>query len=286
MKSNAVTRIILFSLVILVLGGVLIGTIFSDQFEKTDIFRNNGFTEISGGNVSSSGTIPAAQVTKLKIQWVAGSITIQPGDTDEITFSETANGEKPMVWKCDADELVIQFSENQWKLFGGIGRNRGRKDLVVTVPRQWVANEVKIEAVSADVKIADLSIGELNLDTVSGTTDVRGCTIDDVSLESVSGNIQYAGSLNRLEVDAVSANCAVSLSNLPQEISMEGVSGNMELTLPESCGFTLNMDKIKSNLTTDFAVIKNGKNYTFGDGSCKIEVNGVSGEVAIHKAAS
>lgn len=291
MKFNAVVRIILFSLIILILGGCLAGclagSLLFHQFRIADYFWNGVRPSVVvDNNTAHSGAIPAEQVSELDIQWVAGSITIQPGDSNEISFSETANGANPMVWRHDGHKLVLEFCEDRWKPFDGWDRNWKRKDLVITVPREWVADEVNIEAVYADVEISDLSMQELDLNTVSGKADLSGCTVDAVSLESVSGDIQFDGSLGKLEVDAVSANCTVSLTEAPQKISMQSISGDMELTLPENCGFSVTMENLKSDLNTDFAVSKNGRIYTSGDASCKIEVSGMSGDVTILKAVS
>lgn len=202
------------------------------------------------------------------------------------TQSLTANHTNPMVWKQNGDKLVIQFCEAKWVPFSGLRISSKRKNLVITVPRAWIADKIQIEAVSANVNVSNLTMKELEIDSVSGVCDLRGCTADKVSVETVSGDVKCTGSLGTLECEAVSADCTVSLNNAPQKISLESVSGDLDLTLPENSGFQVEMDNASGRFHSDFATNKNGKHYSYGDGSCKIEISGVSGDVTIHKAAS
>ncbi len=296
MKNSAVIRIVLFSVLAVFLIGLLIAGIllswapFYAYEHNTGSFVQNmdeddWDDQMVGGNVSGSGAVVADQVSELEIQWVAGSITIVPGDTEQIEFSETGNDKKPMVWKQVGNKLLIQFSEDRHRVHFGFGFRDYSKDLTVTVPKNWTAHEVEINAVSANVDISDLTIGEVNLNSVSGVVALSNCVVESCSAETVSGDVKFSGSLGKLECDAVSADCTIVTDRVPREISLESVSGDIDLTLPENAGFTVDMDSISGDFDSDFAVTKQGRTYSYGDGSCKIDLSGMSGDITLRKLA-
>ena len=59
----------------------------------------------------------------------------------------------------------------------------------------------------------------------------------------------------------------------------------MDLTLPEDCGFTVILDTLSGSCSTEQDTVKRDKKLIHGDGTCKIEVDGLSSSVHIRKAA-
>ena len=282
MKTSAIVKIVVCSLLFFILLSILLAGIFADEYLSNISIGN------VDGNVSSAGSVNADEVQKLDIEWVSGSITIQTGDTDEITFSET-NGmdeDDKMVWKQSGNELSIQFCKP--KLFFGFNlgfQTKHSKDLVVTIPSDWQAWEINIDSVSANINIDDLTTERFYLTNVSGRCTMTNCTTTDVEVETVSGRIDYVGSLLTLNLDSVSADCKLELSAGARDINMGSVSGNLTLYLPETQGFTASIDGVSGGINTDFATtVSNGK-HVFGDGSCHIEGDCVSGDIIIRKAA-
>ena len=238
-----------------------------------------------GGTVASVGSVPYTQVSELEIQWVAGSITIVPGDTDQIEFSETANTEKPMIWKQVGNKLVIQFCEGWRTMNFGFKVDDLTKDLVVTVPRDWYPRQVQVDAVSAEVNMSDLNVMEIEVDSVSGVCNLQNCVVDDLSLDSVSGNIDFTGSIGEMDCNTVSGSCNIITDRIPREIDLECMSGKMDLTLPADAGFIIEMENPGAELTSDFALTKRGRSYIAGDGRCQIGFEGISGELFIRMPA-
>ncbi len=316
MKNSAITRIILFSVILVLLIGILgvgiwahYGSYLFDEpninltYTHSDITSINApetlspttvtkSTETTGepttapSSAASAGisdSVPAEPVLELEILWVAGSVTIQPGDTQEIVFSETGSSDKPMVWRQTDKKLVIQFMEGDPKLFGQWVGN-GSKDLTVTVPRDWKPREIDVDSVSANVTMSDLTASDVEIDSVSGVCDLRSCIVDNLSTDSVSGNVQFTGSLGSLDCSTVSANCSIVTDRVPQEIELDCMSGDIELTLPQNAGFSVKMDGLKNNINSDFPISKTGGVYVSGDGSCQISMDSLSGELTIHQA--
>ncbi|MDD5863467.1 MAG: DUF4097 family beta strand repeat-containing protein, partial [Firmicutes bacterium] len=153
MNKNAIVRIVIWSLVILVLIGILLAGLGFHGFTRrhlvisetaeTDISQ---MVEISG----SSASVTAEGIRDIEIDWAAGTITIAPGDVEEITVSESAVSDEKyqMVSKQSGDKLTIQFCRETVS-FGMHLNESIKKDLVITVPRDWQGDSLEIDAASA-----------------------------------------------------------------------------------------------------------------------------------------
>lgn len=282
MKSNAIVRIVLYSIVILVLVGLLLVSLGISTFSFRD--SNNPSGEFIPG---SAGSVDPDVIRSLEIEWAAGSITIQRGDSHDISFYETGvtNTKYQMVWKQNGDKLVIEYcADSEKNLFGGISINIGsemRKDLVITVPYGWDCASLNVVAASAEVNVNELVIGEAEFDGASGICTFTNCQVDKLEVETASGDIKFAGSLSELDFEGMSSSFTAVLSNTPSRMRMDSMSGNLDITLPSSAGFTASIDAMSSDFSSDFSTTKQNGNYICGDGSCKINVSAMSGDVTI-----
>ena len=359
MKSNAIIRIVIWSIVILVLLAVLIAglannlfTVFHDTtvanseppamgqseplaidqsvpvMSETDIYempnsqsktkgtlaagdevvisRSEVINEENWAYITSPdiGWIPAECVTQdtvnradsvgsvnpdtvrdIKIDWVSGSVTVEPGDVQEITFSESgaASDKCKMVWKQSDDTLTIHYSKDSNTVGFGIHIGEGSKDLTVTVPRDWVCNSLELDTASTDLTVRGLTIRDVEIDSASGISRFEGCTVSSLDVDTASGDVTFTGSLSELDFEAASASFTGVLENVPDRVKMDSMSGDLTLTLPEDAGFAVNLDAMSSDFSSDFPTVKKNKDYVCGDGRCKIDVNAMSGDVAILK---
>lgn len=276
---SAVVRIVIFAILILILTVSLLGGYLGISILS---FIDEDYASFEG-TLSSSGQVSAQQVKDIEIEWVSGSITIQPGDTQDIRFYESGaiDEDGKMIWKLSGDRLVIQFCKPQFNigLFGI--NNTASKDLVITVPQDWLCDELDIDSVSARIDISQIHAQEADLVNVSGQCSFTDCVIVDFNAETVSGKVEYKGQLDSLDFTTVSANCTAALSNCPREVDLEGVSGDLTLILPEDCGFTLELDSVSGEFSSDFATTSENNRYRYGDGTCSISADTVSGDVRI-----
>lgn len=276
MRTNAIVRIVIFSLVILILLAILgvglgVGTFVFD-------FGFDSYNAIEG----SEGSVPASQIRKLNIEWVDGSINIQTADTDTISFRESgyANDDKLMVWKQTGDTLSIRYSKPSFQIgFMSIPS----KDLDIIVPQSWLCDELDIDTVSGHVTVNGMEANDIDFDCTSARCDFIDCTAQDVSLTTVSGDLYYSGSLDALTSDGVSAKCTVELLSPAKEIELDCVSGDLTLALTADTGFTASIDSLSGNISTEFDTTVRGDRYIYGDGSCNIEADTVSGDIIIKK---
>lgn len=254
-----------------------------DGWVNAECLKLNGVNQT--GSVGS--TDPAA-IREIKIEWISGSVTVEPGDVQEITFLESGNGtdKYEMVWKQSGDELVIQYSKGSSTAGFGLHFGDGSKDLTVTVPRGWVCDSLELDTASADLTVRDMIIREMEIDSASGTAKFENCAVSSLDVDTASGDVTFSGSLNELDFEAASASFTGVLKNVPDKVKMDSMSGGLTLTLPEDAGFTVSLDAMSSDFSSDFPTVKKNKSYVCGDGHCKIDVDAMSGDVSILKQSA
>lgn len=254
-----------------------------DGWVNAECLKLNGVNQ-----AGSVGSADPAAIREIKIEWISGSVTIEPGDVQEITFLESGNGtdKYEMVWKQSGDELVIQYSKDSSIAGFGLHFGDGSKDLTVTVPRGWVCDSLELDTASTDLTVRDMIIREMEIDSASGTAKFENCTVSSLDVDTASGDVTFSGSLNELDFEAASASFTGVLENVPDKVKMDSMSGDLTLTLPEGAGFTVSLDAMSSDFSSDFPTVKKNKSYVCGDGHCKIDVDAMSGDVSILKQSA
>lgn len=277
MKRNAIVRIVLFSILALSLVGVLVGGIAFKGYSAPGIIVRS----TTGAPVVSRNHFNAEEIDRLSIDWAAGKIVIVPVEGSQIAVTEELLGEEDeMVLKLDGSTLYVEYSENAVSLNFG---STHKKNLYITVPQDWVCQELDIDAASATVQAELLTIQKVESSTASGNHTFRDCKVEKLKLETVSGNLDFTGTLDKLDFGGVSAQADVVLTNFPKSIDVETVSGDLNLTLPKECGFTLEKDSVSGHFSSELETRKENGKYVYGDGQCKIEVEGVSANITIRK---
>lgn len=277
-RQNAILRIVIFSFVIVLLLGVLligIGCGISVIHFSSD----------SNAQTISQSSVSPADYQNLEIEWASGDIYLVAADTDQITFSESGNitnQSQKMVVKENGSTLSIRYQASSVQ-FGF--NSSPRKDLTITVPRTWNCKLLGIEAASVNIQASDLQIDELNLELASADCSFDNCSIQNVDVDAASGNLVFRGTINSLSCDAASADVTAVLTNVPKEIDFETASGEMDLTLPANAGFSVEMDTLSGGFTCEFDAASHGRHYTYGDGACRISMDGMSGNLIIRKGA-
>lgn len=278
MKRNAIFRIILFSFLAVVLVSVLISGIALKKYQMPGIVVRKSFDapEVSGNKFN------AGEIDRLKIEWAAGSIVLVPVEGNKISITEELlGGDESMVLKKDGSTLYVQYCEGAVGIPFGSGSLK--KNLYITVPQDWECKELEIDAASATVQGEYLTIRELASSTASGTHTFTNCQVGTLKMETVSGDLNFTGTLEKLDFNGVSAQLDLALTNAPKSIELESVSGDLNLTLPESCGFTVDQDTVSGRFSSELPTTEQNGKIVYADGHCEIEVEGVSASVHIRK---
>ena len=273
MKSSAIIRIVLYSILILVLLSVLTAGIGFRIYSFHSFTTSGEYSSVENGepvNVS-------ADIQKLNIHWASGSVKIQPADIDTIQFQESGSFSEDgqMVWKQSGDTLDVYYSKPELK--SGLLASSSKK-LTVLVPRQWYCDELSLDVASADILVENLSANEVDIDSASGECEFIDCSVSELDIDTASGRIQYSGTLDAL------ASFTGKFENTPDSIRMDSASGNLNITLPDNSGFRVEMDSLSGKLHTDFNGTYDRDVFVCGDGHCNIRYNGASGSVGINKS--
>lgn len=285
MRSNAIIRIVVFSLAILVLLGI--GT----AILSFNLFITDGKVAFDTvGKVEAMEQLQMEYITpdirNIEIEWIAGSISFQkdPYVTSiEVHEFSPVDSKYQMICKQSGQTLKIQFCEED---FGPISLGVDvdvSKDLVIKVPTNWECNSLEIDTAAAEVVMSDLMIQKFDFDGASGECRITNCEIGELDIDTASGDVMFSGTLETLDCDAASADCTVEVANIPRSIKMDAMSGDLELILPPSAGFICTLDAMSSSFDTDFECKNENGTYICGDSACQIKVSTLSGNVSILK---
>ncbi len=291
MKRNAIIRIIVWSVALVVLVSILIT--FLGMGRRAHRFPSSNAkmsapvkeTSVSASNASGEKqSFHPQNILEIEIEWVAGDILIQPGDTDLITVREDGNFDRKyaMVVTQQQTELKIQYCEDA-TFFGIHIGNDVEKDLIITVPKDWTCDQLDIDCASSAVEVSNMTIREVEFDGASGSCEFENCSIGSLDIDTASGDVRIVGTLQSLDCDAASASVYAVLSNVPDRLDMDSASGDLDITLPSNTGFTLSMDTASGDFSSEFETTMKNGNYMAGDGHCRIRMDGLSGDITIRK---
>lgn len=276
MKRNAIARIVIYSLIVVILVGVLVHGMDWNGFHF-DLDLGDDAQVVTG-----TASVEPSSIKHIRIEWIDGLVDVATADQDTITFSET-NGEKEcMVYQIKGDTLVIRYSKESIQL--GIHVTSPNKQLTVYVPQDWIAAGIEISAVSSNVTVELPEVQEAKIETVSGNIDIRCERSKEISFTTVSGHARFTGNCEELDCESVSGNCKVALYGSAKEIQMESISGDLEIVLDGQLGFTAQIDSVSGSVRSDFPTSVSNDIHTYGDGSIQIEAETVSGGIRIRKA--
>lgn len=276
MKRNAIARIVIYSLIVVILVGVLVHGMDWNGFHF-DLDLGDDAQVVTG-----TASVEPSSIKHIRIEWIDGLVDVATADQDTITFSET-NGEKEcMVYQIKGDTLVIRYSKESIQL--GIHVTSPNKQLTVYVPQDWIAAGIEISAVSSNVTVELPEVQEAKIETVSGNIDIRCERSKEISFTTVSGHARFTGNCEELDCESVSGNCKVALYGSAKEIQMESISGDLEIVLDGQLGFTAQIDSVSGSVRSDFPTSVSNDIHTYGDRSIRIEAETVSGGIRIRKA--
>lgn len=294
MRKSALVRLILFAILAVILVGVLLAGIglkfFS--FNKAKYEKLEASVQaVQDGTENVIHGIPA-DIDDIRVSWVSGSITLDTADISEITVTETGKNihEHTMVLQHSDSQLKILYQDEDHNVLSSLFKTGDlpEKNLFITVPTGWKGKVLVVDSVSTLLAVNNVEIEEAKVNGTSGDSIFRDCRIGKLKMENATCDLSFDGCLHELKLEGVSAAANVILLNNPDSIQVESVSSELNLTLPEDCGFTVKKDGLGGSFSSDFDTKADKNNHVHGDGHCIIDLDGVSPSVKIqnsHKAA-
>lgn len=303
MKKSAVTRIVIWSVVAVLLGGILICALVFAEAPNTLII-NPGIYKYDNQNEYSVGKTDyvSATVENIAVDWISGEVNIIPYDGDTVKIEETSYDDieekYELRWRIKENTLYIKpcKSTGAWNLANKIPA----KYLYVYLPESLAAdiNKIEIETASASINITGVTATEmdaatasgdmwlekctatnLNIENVSGYVNCTGLNAETVEAETVSGNLEFMGNLNELDAESVSGTVYLSATDAPDRADVSTVSGEIKFAVPDNDGFNIRLDSVSGKITSDFPLTVNNGNRTYGNGIRNYDFETVSGNV-------
>ncbi len=163
---------------------------------------------------------PAAGVSEIEIENVAGRITVLGWDNDEIHV-EGYIGE-------DVEELEFEIDGSEAEVTVKIPQNHRRdmkikSELTIHVPRRV---SVDAHTVSGGVEARGIQGARVDVETVSGGVKVSECT-GDIEASTTSGGINIEDAVKSVDAECVSG--GINVRGTPTSVSAESVSGGVTI---------------------------------------------------------
>lgn len=270
------------------------------------------------GDFTSGNATITDEVESIEIDWTSGSVTVAYHDENTVILEETSdrpiNGDDRMRWKMDGKTLVVEY--NTPALFRFFSPS---KALTVTLPKGRNLKKAEIIATSADIRVPELTAGEIALGSTSGevnatvsapfvygestsgdvTLKVTGRT-DQVKMGSTSGRLNLtleeaekaelgttsggiileAGNVKQADLGSTSGDIHVKAGAFEQ-MKINATSGSVNAELSANPGFTAKVSQTSGDFDSTLALAKNGDTWSCGDGSAKLEIGTTSGDVRL-----
>ena len=305
MKKSARNRIIAWSIVSVLLVGVLISGII--LVKKGNI----GLINVAPVSIGSANTANSIDITEdikefdsyeinsIIVNWTNGNVKVETSKTDKILVdvkSYTQKNKNDVVSCINENGTLEIYSEKQggWNLFS----NFTSKEVVITIPEDKIFEKIDVSTASAESEINGAKAESVNMNTASGdisVTNSQGNTasmnsasgdvdiIDseftDISTESVSGSTNVNGKFKKFDSESVSGSVTINSLTECDRIDTETVSGSIHITLPSSVNsVNLDFDSVSGSLDSEIG------NSTSANAP-QIDLETVSGSATVKRAA-
>lgn len=289
-SSSAVVRIVIWSVVLVILLSIfavlILQSVFNYGFNITAGFSMGGYRYDDADEYNVGAGTSSQSVNELEIDWLAGDIEILPTDENTITIRDTYTGDNDddrMRWRIEDGELSIKYCAPYWA-FGF--KKTARKDLTVHIPRTMLESmdEVAIDSLESRVTFAG-NARELSVDGVEYDLTVTG-RIGELDVDAVEGKLTLYGSVDHVDMDGVEGKAFLHVDQAAR-VDVDGVESEVTLYLADTVkGFRVETSGIGTRVQVDgfTDVQKNEDLTTWGDGSLRVNADGVSVSVTIAKA--
>lgn len=221
---------------------------------------------------SITAYLPLKTFQRIKINTASGGVEVGEVSADEFNLN-TASG-----------NINVNAFFNNVKLQSASG------NITLTNPlADAPASGVSLEKEEVP---AVYTARSLHVCTVSGNATVTGYRAEEFGVHSVSGRTTVTGISGRGSVSVTSGNVDISYAEWNNDLSVSLISGNVNVTLPENSGVTLNISGVSGSVRTDLGQTKGnflnlgkGTNGDFGgENRHKLDASLTSGTVTVAQA--
>ena len=300
-----VSALVLAGLAIWFLTGSIFGGWFGDRSGNMPFGINiGGFQNLTGPfTTQGNETVSTSGLNTIKVNWVAGEVTVIPHDGNDIQIEEYAQRDlkdnERMRVTINGATLNIEFRGK-----GSFRGNMPRKNLEVLVPRTLSENltNLTVNSTSGSINVDDFKADSINLTSVSATIKASGITANSVDFNTTSGSITasairagkletgsvsgglnlsdifattlnssgtsggavISGEFDKIEVSTVSGGTVIKSATVPEKVNVSSVSGGIELHIPNTDNITVSHSAVSGKFSSEVPVaIQSAAAYTF-----------------------
>jgi len=248
-----------------------------------------------------SGSVKVVGWDRAEVQ-VKGTV----GDGGELSFSggggrihvEVESDYNPMGVKSDLEVFVPSGSSVEVEGFQatisvtGVTGSVTAETVNGSITQSGAARLVELQSVNGDVEVAKAA-GRINAEAVNGTVTIRDAS-GDLEASSVHGKLSVTGgSFDRVEVESVAGAVRIDTALAARAtVTIETVSGPVELVLPASLGAEFEVSSFSGRITNELGpeAEKSSKwtpetelRFKTGSGGARISIETLSGSIGIRK---
>ncbi|HBE9109668.1 DUF4097 family beta strand repeat-containing protein [Clostridioides difficile] len=139
-----------------------------------------------------------------------------------------------------------------------------------------------LKSTSGEIQLSG-KIDVLNLETTNGDINLKDIYNKNLTCSSVSGKMNLSGVFSDIKAESTSSNIKITSSKMLSSLYCETTSANVDLSIPDNPGFTLNFDKVSGVLDSDFELNRHSDLYTYKNGITDLYLSTTNGNLTIIK---
>lgn len=237
--------------------------------------RNAYAGPLDGGNVNQ--TLNAAANASVRVDNVAGSVTVRGWDKNQVQVTGTVSGGVQLDLHGSAGDIEVRA------VYPQDSENNASAQLVIQIP---AASRLSVGTVSADIQANGLT-RSAQLNSVSGNVRLDSGAAN-ISGKSVSGDVTISGSAKGAHVSAHSISGDVHINGVDGDVDAGSISGTVQISASR-------LDRAKLNSTSGninfSAGLEKSGNYDFNSTSgnltltfprtpdARFDINSFSGDI-------
>lgn len=230
-------------------------------------------------SVTINRTWPAAQINNLRISEVDGGISVEAGDTNEITLVAVAKGKLDVKPEKENQGLFETVLDGDTLRIGREEKKNGRKFRIRFL---WDNDRTRIQyTLKVPAKVS------LDVNTVNGRIATRGIE-GATEATSVNGSIdvEVAGT-HGLEATTVNGRVKARFTKAFNGAKFRTVNGGVRATLPQSASFTVDLAQVNGDFEAAFPLSIHshpGRRRVSGEvngGNHELKITTVNGDVEL-----
>lgn len=249
----------------------------------------NNVKNVEEYSINKTQQTPVQGYDTFEFSSVSADIDVIYADTETITVElkgSYRSGKGEVELKKETSGNRVHIYVDYPKLSGILTWNETY--LTITMPMDLEGKELRFNSVSGEVDIpAGLVADEISVHSTSGDVQADDVECRIFEFGNVSGELDLTGYVSeKIKVETVSGDTDLMLYGITEDVSVNGVSGKVTVTLPKDASFSFAYNTVSGDFDCAFPVYtqggKNDRNgYTDSDADMHMNINTVSGDLNI-----